>query len=77
MKAKEKAEELIEMFSDIVDPEMNYNHGRDCALACVNEILEATKTRIARNYFFRSCETMFVESYSPFWKLVKEEIEKL
>jgi hypothetical protein len=70
MKPKEKCDELVDKFKDFVDYEgddcfteqekMTIN-AKQCALICVNEILD-------------NCENIFDAEY---WKEVETEIEKL
>jgi len=63
MTPKEKAKELVDKFSDITTGWNFIEAAKECALICVDEILNGS-----RLYYF--------EDYS-YWKEVKEEINKL
>jgi len=79
MTPKEKAEELVYKFADIVDPEMNHDYAKECALTCVEEILEATKQKYRKKAFVFNTETKksFSYKYVGYWLFTKKEIEKL
>jgi len=76
MTPKEKAIELVEKYM-LLDYNSNLSNkkSKQCALICVDEILEEVPTEILDTYKF---ETNFVinERYN-FWQKVKEEINKL
>lgn len=85
MTPKEKAIKLVEKFLD-VEEELRYDIMRlsdtmaiQCALITVDEILNANPTRV----FYRESEWVgegSVEhsiSAEPYWKEVKQEIQKL
>ena len=67
MTPKEKAEELVNKFSDLEDGEMYIGKAKQCALIAVDEIINSvviTNLTIAQNQF-------------DYWEEVKSEIEKL
>ena len=70
MKAKDKAKELIDRFyfNGIKDEEysMQYEDGVQCALICVDEIMES----------FNSLE-YYPEDLRDYWREVKQEINKI
>ena len=70
MKAKEKAKELVDRFyfNGIKDEEysMQYEDGVQCALICVDEILNAPQIGSG-----------WLHKYEPYWTQVKQEIKKL
>ena len=61
MTPKEKAEELVNKFSDLEDGEMYIGKAKQCALIAVDEILN--ETRILYDI--------------SWWSLVKSELEKI
>ena len=64
MTPKDKAEELVNKFSDLEDGEMYIGKAKQCALIAINEILNAIKPfgqLLGKDY----------------WEEVKQEIEKL
>ena len=63
---KQKAEELVEKFSDLEDGEMYIGKAKQCALIAVNEIIS-----IKLLWFQKDTE------YLDFWKEVKEELLKM
>ena len=63
---KQKAEELVEKFSDLEDGEMYIGKAKQCALITVNEII-----KIKLLWFQKDTEHL------DFWKEVKEELLKL
>ena len=72
MTPKEKAEELVEKFSDSnleVNKEMWDTNGKNCALICVNECLHALDKGIMD---LQKC--IYQRKY---WIEVKQEIEKI
>lgn len=89
MEEKEKAVELFDKFYDLTPLDVSTNDtvsqannkilkdraiAKQCALICVDEILEATK--IKQHTMSRST-IQFKWVYSEFWQKVKTEIEKL
>lgn len=84
---QEKAKELVERFENhskhteyVDDNRYKHNstlslyHTKQCALICVDELLNATKTKITK--FDRSTvRNIYIES--NYWHTVKQEIEKL
>ena len=78
MKAKDKAKELIDRFSNVKRPmlkghnlsvNMHQEHVKQCALICVDEILKNQPYDI---YTIDQCNNL-----TKYWKEVKEEINKL
>jgi hypothetical protein len=68
MEAKEKAIELVEKYSLITgDKIYNYRYSKQCALICVDKIIETIR-------FMAESEEI---DKLPFWQEVKEEIQKL
>jgi hypothetical protein len=61
MKPKEKAEELINKFSDLEDGEMYIGKAKQCALIAVDYLMREAESSMAMDYWFS----------------VKQEIEKL
>ena len=78
MTPEEKAKELVYSFISYVheDGSCYGNHeniienAKQCALICVDEILEATKVRVPT-------VAMAYWKYNSYWEQVKNEIEKL
>lgn len=78
MTPKEKADELVYKFADIVDPEMNHDYAKDCALVSAQECLKCCA------YHDHNKKQDFTETYNEpdnnfvtWWQEVKKEIEKL
>ena len=63
---KEKAEELVEKFSDLEDGEMYIEKAKQCALITVNEII-----KIKLLWFQKDTKEL------DYWQEVKEELLKL
>ena len=70
MEAKEKANELVEMFDNVVYSNAGSNNfdfesaSKECALICVDEMI--------------NCNTIYMEGcYIEYWQEVKQEINKL
>ena len=72
MKAKDKAKELVDRFKGVTRPfskrrtlkvDIHPEHAKQCALTCVDEILDAVTTIADKKY--------------DFYTEVKKEIEKL
>jgi len=69
MQAKDKAKELVEKFHNILNINQStfwdaekYEQAKQCALICVDEIIDA----------------MYIENRgNPFWQEVKQEINRL
>ena len=78
LSAKEKAKELVDKFNKIPSEEpcfmISLNQSKNCALICVDEILEATKKRKPK---IKPNTIDFYFEYSGYWLDVKQEIEKL
>lgn len=73
MTPKEKANELVEKMI-IASDEESERIGKECALICVDEIIELTK--INKPIWSRNTlQTKFI--YSEYWLEVKQEINKL
>jgi hypothetical protein len=71
MNPKEKAKELIDKFEyEIITPD--HYEGKGCALLCVNEIIEATKSIPDASLVIDNEWTTIGE----YWQQVKEEITK-
>jgi hypothetical protein len=70
MKAKDKAKELVDRFLRIEgadDCGNSYSYvAKQCALICVDEILNAPQIGSG-----------WLHKYKPYWKQVKQEINKL
>ena len=70
MKAKEKAKELVEKYEYngvmIDDIRMSEEEAKQCALICVDEILNAPQIGSG-----------WLNKYDPYWTQVKQEINKL
>ena len=66
MTPKEKAEELVDKFTDVEDGEMYIGKAKQCALIAVDEMLDEL-----------SNEDLYKKSNYIFWQEVKQEIEKL
>jgi hypothetical protein len=70
MTAKEKAKELVDRFYfngiEEIEYSMQYEDGIQCALICVDEILE-----VESNSIYSNCLEV------GYWEEVKQEIEKL
>ena len=76
MEAKEKAQELINKFSDYSetwdytnDQPLECNYAEQCALIAVDEILMSSE-----HFLILNRNPLFTGEY---WKQVKQEIEKL
>ncbi len=65
MKTKEKAEELVNKFSDLEDGEMYIGKAKQCALIAVDEMLD----------FITKYDNHWLDYV--YWEEVKSEIEKL
>lgn len=88
MKEKEKAVELVDNFSNqtykcqpyagatYLEEEVGFEAGKKCALICVDEILELRKQDI-QNPDLELDEIQGIEFNINYWKIVKQEIEKL
>jgi len=72
MEAKEKAKELVDKYKSIVC--YDGYQAKQCALICVDEIIEATKIK-TYNWIPNTLEIGF--KYSKYWQEVKQEINKL
>ena len=75
MTPKEKAEQLIDRFSDLVQYDKIYENPilskqKQCALIAVDEIMQAIRNDQAED---KEAE----EIYANYWRKVKTEIEKL
>ena len=76
MTPKEKAIELIDKFK-VLDSEghvLSWSCAKECALICVNEILETTKEeyqQVVDQEYRKSTR------HNQYWQQVKQEIEKL
>lgn len=66
-RAKEKADELIEKFDSLFANSTVYTN-RNCALICVDEILEAIPKLVGGKVAFRNPEIKF-------WEEVRKELE--
>ena len=66
MTPKEKAEELVEKFSDLEDGEMYIGKAKQCALIAVDEILNSRKDHLVQSIKFYE-----------YWTEVKRELERL
>lgn len=84
MTPKEKADELISKFLDIdgvnnsLDPYINIENAKQCALICVDEAQKATgffDYKAKMEYSYQSaCKN---NQFTTYWEEVKTEIEKL
>lgn len=87
MKPKEKAEELIEKFrpqcycflgsgmlTNTYNEEVSTINAKQCALICIDQILESIPPLITLEGFGSA---LFENDDVNWWKQVKEEIEKL
>ena len=83
MKAKEKAKELVDRFykvltkgyagndlAQIFADSMWYEEAKQCALICVDEIIESHETK-------KAFKKMYPIEFLEYWQEVKQEIEKL
>ena len=77
-KAKGKAIKLIESFYRFIpeyeNPQVSIDVSKQCALICVDEIIEATKVK---KYFQSRMTIDYKWIKSEYWQKVKQEIEKL
>jgi len=73
MKTKEKAEELVNKFSDLEDGEMYIGKAKQCALIAVDEIL---KNSVGYNAYDGVIDND-ISADDNYWEEVKQEIEKL
>jgi hypothetical protein len=71
MKTKEKAEELVNKFSDLEDGEMYIGKAKQCALITVDEILKSVPKQPSISITMPHFEA------TVYWEEVKSEIEKL
>ena len=65
MNPKEKAEELINMYYNLLQPNTDLENAKECALISINQLIE---------------EAYFTDGYydrQDYWEDVKKEIEKL
>ncbi len=74
---KEKAKELVDRFCNQCHYcEMDdYEAAKQCALICVDEIIESSPFGPCNGYF--EIVTDRIEDCVDYWKQVKEEIKKL
>ena len=72
MTPKEKAEELVEKFSDLEDGEMYIGKAKQCALIAVAEIINSLE-----NYGKASDELQNMENDFRYWQEVKQELLKI
>ena len=72
MTPKEKAEELVEKFSDLEDGEMYIGKAKQCALIAVDEIINSLE-----NYGKESDELQNMENDFRYWQEVKQELLKM
>ena len=72
MTPKEKAEELVEKFSDLEDGEMYIGKAKQCALIAVDEIINSLE-----NYGKASDELQNMENDFRYWQEVKQELLKI
>jgi len=76
MKAIEKAKELVDKFTitgnEWYNEDRDYAEAKQCALICVDEILEATK-----HEHINDKGTGLDIKFSEYWQEVKQEINKL
>lgn len=84
MTPKEKAEELIEKFEDKTKDNSlvntSYHYAVQCALICVEEIIESIEAFGYSNTFYddyESGELTFIGDKNPceYWRKVKQELE--
>lgn len=76
MTPKEKAEELIDLFSDLEDGEMYIGKAKQCALIAVDEILNSwypVNIHCRHEFHHDNLSTSFYE----YWQEVKQEISNL
>ena len=77
MKAKEKANELVDKMYDVDSTDdygeltMNYKHAKKCALIAVDEIIKALNDDI-----YIQGETD-IDSHINYWQEVKQELKNL
>lgn len=71
--AKEKADELYTIFSNAAN---SYLEGKKCALIAVDEILKAYPTTVETWHNAKGLNLAHLDN-RKWWKLVKQEIEKL
>ena len=69
---KQKAEELVEKFSDLEDGEMYIGKAKQCALIAVDEIINSLE-----NYGKESDELQNMENDFRYWQEVKQELLKM
>ena len=72
MTPKEKAEELVEKFSDLEDGEMYIGKAKQCTLIAVDEIINSLE-----NYGKESDELQNMENDFRYWQEVKQELLKM
>jgi len=88
MTQEEKAKELVDRFKSLSKKKCDcmeamctcfkmYNYkAKQCALICVDEIIEATRMKVSYG-FLKSQEKPIEYRYSEYWQEVKQQIEKL
>ena len=69
MTPKEKAEELVEKFSDLEDGEMYIGKAKQCTLIAVDEIINSLE-----NYGKESDELQNMENDFRYWQEVRQEL---
>lgn len=84
MKAKQKAQELLNKYIQISENSneyTTYDYDKQCALIAVDELIEATKKYVALRerveYSKTGYDNVVHTQYDKFWLEVKQEIEKL
>jgi hypothetical protein len=79
MTPKEKAVELVNKFYNTIYLDLDYEQSKYAALIAVDEILETTKVKWATQRKLPNGEWRLWKgvSYKNYWKLVKQEIEKI
>lgn len=80
--AKEKAKELVEKFRKAIKSKVvcdnNPKFGaKQCALICVDEIIEANPYEYNDKHYLNPYHSDQYEPNTIFWQQVKTEIEKL
>ena len=66
MTPKEKARELVDKYADKAGQRTDWDYDIQCALICVDEILESYNTLI-----------YYPEDLKEYWNEIKQEINKL
>lgn len=79
MKAEDKAIELHDKYYQIFEPlgldNIPNDHAKQCALICVDEIIENIKSFYSLEKDWNACEQ--IEADECYWEKVKEHIKQM